>query len=250
MILEDMPIEYYGKTKKSCGYTQTQPREWTENEIKWIQEKNKSGYSAKEIANKIGRSETSVSIKLKRLSKQNDTYNKKHLIEKNATNENFLQYIEPKSILDLYVGNIKYKEHINATTNDIDKSINATYNMDAYKLICKLYSEGKKYDVINLDPYGSAYDCFDLAIKMAKKGLMITLGELGHKRWKRLDFVSTHYDINSMEDFTIQNIINYIIKIGKRNKKELIIWEYKEWQNIGRVWFEIKPLKITEQWNK
>ena len=70
MILEDMPIEYYGKTKKSCGYTQTQPREWTENEIKWIQEKNKSGYSAKEIANKIGRSETSVSIKLKRLSKQ------------------------------------------------------------------------------------------------------------------------------------------------------------------------------------
>ena len=39
MILEDMPEEYYGKIKNGCGYTNTNPRDWKENEIKWILEK-------------------------------------------------------------------------------------------------------------------------------------------------------------------------------------------------------------------
>ena len=62
-----------------------------------------------------------------------------------------------------------------------------------------------KFDLIDLDPFGSAYDCFDLAIKMAKKGLCITLGELGHKRWKRLDFVSSHYGIDNIDNLTLSN---------------------------------------------
>ena len=252
MILEDMPIEYYGKIKKGCGYTNTNPRDWTEKEIQWIQEKKKQGFTNKQIAEKINRTEVSISIKLKRLGKTNNTYNKRHVEEKENINIKFIEEMKPKTLLDLYCGggHTYYKDLI-ATKNDLDLNIkDADYHEDAFKLICKLYSHDKKYDIIDLDPYGSAYDCFDLAIKMANKGLIITLGELGHKRWKRLDFVSTHYDINNLEDFTIENIINYIIKIGKRNKKQLIVKYQKEWQNIGRVWFEIKPLKITKQWEK
>ena len=102
--------------------------------------------------------------------------------------------------------------------------------------------------MIDLDPFGSAYDCFDLAIKMAQKGLVITLGELGHKRWKRLDYVAPRYDIYSLDDFTIQKIISYIQKIGLQNKKKLVVYDFREWRNIGRVWFKIEPLKITSQW--
>ena len=123
------------------------------------------------------------------------------------------------------------------------------YHLDALKLLCKLYCEGKTFDLIDLDPFGSAYDCFDLAIKMAKKGLVITLGELGHKRWKRLDYVERYYGITNLEDFTIDNLINHIQQLGMKNKKRLVVYEKKEWKNIGRVYFKIEPYKITKQWD-
>jgi tRNA G26 N,N-dimethylase Trm1 len=106
------------------------------------------------------------------------------------------------------------------------------------------YSKNNKYDLVDLDPFGSAYDCFDLAIKMATKCLIITFGELGHKRFKRLDYVSRHYDINNINDFTTDNLIKEVIKIGKRNKKELTPVFIKDWRNISRVYFEINNIKI------
>jgi hypothetical protein len=114
--------------------------------------------------------------------------------------------------------------------------------------VCKLYYEGAKFDLIDIDPFGSAYDCFDLCVKMAKKGLIITLGEIGHKRWKRLDFVRSHYGIEKLEDFTSNRIVDEIIKIGARNKKKLIPIFLNDYRNISRVYFKIETLKITEQW--
>ena len=166
-------------------------------------------------------------------------------------NDDFLTHINPKTILDLYCGEKNFYKDYNVTSNDINPSVNATYNEDALKLICRLYYEGKKYDLIDLDPYGSAYDLFDLAIKMAKKGLIITLGELSHKRWKRLDFVKTHYDIESMNDFTIENLIEYIKKVGKRNKKELALLNEKQFKFVCEYFKEsykvlgIKPCRQT-----
>lgn len=245
-----IPDDFIGKYNKSCGYTKTKPRVWTDEEINWVQNLISQGYTNKEIAVSIGRSETSVSIKIKRLSKKQGTYNKKHILEKYELNKEFLSEINPESILDLYCGTKNFYKGLNVTTNDIDKNIEADYHEDAFKLLCKLYASGNKYDLIDLDPFGSAYDLFDISIKMAKKGLVITLGELGHKRWKRLDYVKTHYDINELDNFTIENIIKYIQKIGERNKKKLEVWDYREWQNTGRVYFKISGIKITEQWGK
>lgn len=231
-------------------YTKTIPRKWEKQDIEKLLELKNQKKSISEMARELNRTEVAISIKLKRLNKKNNTYNKDHIIEKYKLNNDFLNTIKPKTILDLYCGEKNfYKEYL-TTTNDKNKGIDADYHEDAYKLICRLYYEEKKYDLIDLDPFGSAYDCFDLAIKMAKKGIIITLGELGHKRFKRLDYVKTHYDINTMEDFTIENIISYIKKIGLRNKKELVVWKYKEWKTTGRVYFMIKDYKVLEQWNK
>lgn len=245
-----MPIEYMGEQGKNCGYTTTTPRKWTDKEIAWTKKLLSEGYSAKEIAESLGRSQVSVSIKIKRLGKKQNTYNHKHVDEKYELNNKFLEEIKPDTILDLYCGEKSFYKNFNVTTNDISKEIEADFHEDAFKLICKLFYEGKKYDLIDLDPFGSAYDCFDLAIKMAKKGLVITLGELGHKRWKRLDYVGSHYDIERIEDFTIENLIKYIQKIGLKNKKKLVVHEYREWQNIGRVYFKIESIKITSQWDR
>ena len=107
-----------------------------------------------------------------------------------------------------------------------------------------LYYADERFDLIDLDPFGSAYDCFDLAIKMAKRGVIITFGEIGHKRFKRIDFVSRYYGITNFEDFTIENLIKEVVRIGHRNKKELIPTIVREYKNITRVYFKIEQYKI------
>ena len=243
-MIEKMPSEFKGEVTSKTDYTLTAPRKWTEKELEWVKLKLEEGYTAKEIAESMDRSHTSVAIKIKRLSKKENTYNAKHVIEKYEINDAFLKEIVPATVLDLYTGEKNFYKSYQTITNDIKETIPATYHKDAFKLICELYSQNYKFDLIDLDPFGSSDDCFDLAIKMAEKGLCITLGELGHKRWKRLDYVSRYYDINNLEEFTIENLIKFIQKIGLRNKKKLTVYQYREWQNIGRVWFEIEPIKV------
>ena len=179
-------------------------------------------------------------------------YNEKHRLEKYETNRLFLDIIKPKNVLDLFSGEKSfYFERVNSlTTNDSNNSFNTNFNEKAEKLICRLYYENKKFDLIDIDPFGSAFDCFDLSIKMATKGLIITFGEMGHKRFNRIDFVKRYYGINSLDEFTIENLIREVQKIGLRNKKNLIPVQIKNWHNISRVYFKIEKIRITEQWEK
>ena len=245
-----IPDEYIGKILKGNGVSKTDTRRWTKLEEKWCMNLKAKGFDYDEIAISVGRSRESVSIKIKRLMKLNKSYNSTHLKDKRKTNIEFLEKIKPATVLDLYCGDNHCYEKYNVIRNDIDKNYEAEYHMDALKLLCKLYIDGRTFDMIDIDPFGSAYDCFDLAIKIAKKGIAITLGEMGHKRFKRLDFVRTHYGINKLEDFTVENIIKHIQIIGKRNKKLLRVWKIKKWRNIVRVYFIIEEYKIKEQWER
>lgn len=246
-MIEKMPEEYKGPHKSPTDYTRTTPRQWTEKEIEWVKEMMSQGFTAREIAISTDRSFTSIAIKIKRFSKDANEYNKSHIQDKYKTNKIFLDKIQPSTILDLYAGNKSFyttcEEQYEVITNDIKPEAETQHHKDALKLLCELYAQDKTFDLVDLDPYGSAYDCFDLAIKMAQKGLCITLGEIGHRRWKRVDFVKTHYGINNFEDFTIANLIKHIQQIGIKNKKRLIVFRQAEWKNIGRVWFEIKPME-------
>ena len=245
-----MPEEYKGEIKKSGGYTKTAPREWTAAEIDWVKKLLEKGFTNKEIAESIDRTEVSTSIKIKRLGKKERTYNTEHIAEKYQTNYEFIKALKPQTCIDVYAGERSvYNELCECISNDKNEEYDAVdYNLDALEFCCLMYAKHKKADIVDLDPFGSAYDCFDLAIKMAKKGIVITFGELGHKRWKRLDYVSRYYGIESLEEFTLDALIAHVKAIGRRNKKELKVFAKKEWRNIGRVWFEIEPLKITEQW--
>ena len=246
-----MPSEYKGKEKNPCGYTKTNPREWTEDELRWILKLKEEGYSLSEIAKSCSRSEVSISIKMKRTKKTDNSYNDDHINEKYEANLQYYNKVMPKTILDLYCG-VKswWKNNTNADvlTNDKDKSIKADYNEDAEYLIHKLYYERLKFDVIDIDPFGSGFECFDLAIKMAKLGVVITFGEYGHKRFKRLDFVKYHYGIETLDDFTIENMVNVVKQIALKNKKEATPIIQKKWNRIFRVYFTLTPIKITTQW--
>ena len=249
-----MPEEYKGKVERGCGYTKSEPRKWTDEEISWITSMRDKGYSNEEIAISTGRTPISISIKLKRLGKKNDTYNEHHLSDKYSLNRDYANIIKPDTLLDLFCGLKSYWRNsglvANVTTNDSDETISADYHEKAEMLIHKLYYEGNSYDVVDLDPYGSAFDCFDLAIKMANKGLIVTFGELGHKRFKRIDYVKRYYGIEKIEDFTLANLVAVLEGIANRNKKHLEVVFSRSWDRIARVYFRIETLKITEQWKQ
>jgi hypothetical protein len=247
----EMPLDYYGEVKTGSKYVKSKPRTWTEQEIAWVQEANKAGNSAKVIAKAIGRTDVSVMVKLKRLGKKQDTYNDANRTMKYEANERFLKLLKPKTLLDLYAANSYYKQHseIELTDNDTDFRFNTAHHEDALKLLCKMYSDNTKFDVIDLDPYGSAYDCFDLAIKMARKGIAISFGEWGHKRWRRYDFVRPRYGITNNDDFISDAFIAELQRIARLSHKQLEVVESLQYANFCRIYFKISKLKITEQWD-
>lgn len=247
MTIEQMPRR--GQALKSGGYTKTVPRSWTDEEISWIQEKRLAGMRLSEMAEALDRSEVSIQVKLKRLGKTKDTYNSNHRDLKYAANESFFSQIQPSSVLDLYAGNSWYLDRVSRLiTNDTDTKFNTDYHENAEHLIHRLWLDKSKFDLIDLDPYGSAYECFLPAIKMAQKGLVVSFGEWGHLRWKRLDFVRDRYGIEELEDFTIDKFIDEICRIGRTQKKELVLLDSLQYGNFLRCYFQIKPYKVTEQW--
>ena len=238
-----LPEKHKGKHTKNGGLTINDPRKWTDEEIDWLTMLQKKNFTIKQIAKCLDRDVVSTSIKIKRLKKKDGrTYNEKHRKEKYAANDIFLQKIKPVSVLDLYSGEKSYYEgKVDAVqANDINEKYNVDSNWDSLRLLCKAYSEEYRYDLIDLDPFGSAYDCFDLAIKIARKGLIITFGEYGHKRWKRLDYVGERYNIEKLEDFNVEKLMQKVVYIGIRNKKTLLPIIVKQWTNICRVYFKIE----------
>ena len=247
-----MPAEFMGEVKKPCGYTKTYPRSWTDKEIDWIFKLKEQGFSLDEISRSVGRTSVSIAIKMKRMGNTERRYNSDHLEDKYAANRTFLEMIRPDSVLDLYGGSRSWwacnSDGVEVVSNDKDTRFNHTYHENAEKLVHRLYYDDCKYDIVDLDPFGSAFDCFDCAVKMARKGLVITFGELGHRRFKRLDFVERYYGIHSLEDFTTGNLVKEVLRIGLRNKKVLVPVIVKEWKRISRVYFAVGKAKITSQW--
>jgi len=245
-----MPKEYFGASKTNGGYTKTEPREWTEQEIHWMLEKKQEGFSNSVIAEAVERSEISVQTKLKRLTKVEDTYNQKNREMKYGANQKFFDELEPIKVLDLYAGNSWYEgKALELTSNDKNPKFDTTHHEDALTLLCSLYQEKQKFDLIDLDPYGSAYECLDLSIKMAKKGLIVSFGEWGHKRWKRTDFVSPRYGISTIHEFGDGELfIKEVQRIAQCNKKRATVTKSILYGNFLRVYFKLEDMKITSQW--
>ena len=248
-MIPKMPDEYKGKYLKKKTQDNIIPREWTKEEEEWIWSLRKQGYSAKDIALSCDRTKDVVNMKLNRLRQSKNNYNNDHILDKYKANLDFINHIKPKSVLDVFCGeNSYYKNNINnlkkIITNDINKNIEADYHMDYLKFLAKMYSDNQTFDIVDLDTFGIAIEGFDLAIKMAKKGIIVTLGELSCKRYKRLDKICRNYDIYSIEDITTENLIKNLKRRALKDKKEIIPYIIKEWNGVSRVYFEINKINI------
>lgn len=219
-------------------------RKWTKEEESWAWNLYKEGYTNKDIAVSLGREYNSVSIKMKRLKKKFDEYNDKHRDDKYKYNLKYMElFNKDVSILDVFCGiGMFYNSHgyTNVVTNDKNVLIKSMYNLDADKMLDLMIKEGIKFDIVDLDPFGASIPYLEKALKIAKQGLIMTLGELGHKRFKRLDFIGKYYsNINTIEDITIENMIKEIEGIAAAKGVTLQVVYYRDWNNIGRVWFKI-----------
>ena len=145
------------------------PKKWTKEEEQKLLEFKKEWLNNEIIWEILWRTEVSISIKYKRLHKKDNSYNKKHILKKQNANDEFINYIEPKSLLDIYAWN-KYYSKFNIgeyITNDKNKEKDTDYHLEAFEFISNYYN--KNFDIVDLDPFWSAFDCFDLSIKLHKR---------------------------------------------------------------------------------
>lgn len=247
-----MPAEFFGEVRSKTEFTKTAPRVWTRAEEAWVLDRLGDGFTVSEIAEAVGRTEVSVQIKLKRLSKSSDRYNVKHRDLKYAANQMFVDALGVRSVLDVYAGDSFYKGAgvESVVDNDVDGKFDTEYSVDALKLLCLMYFEGRRFDVVDLDPYGSAYECFDLAVKLAKRGVVVSFGEWGHRRWKRLDFVRHRYSIDSLDAFVEDAFVAEFQRIALLNHRTAEVFDVLRYGNFLRVYFKLGSFKTTEQWEK
>jgi len=224
---------------------------WTEEEVQLIKDKTKYGLTLQDVADKLGRTLVSVKNKSKRLSVASKTYNSLHLAPKYAANEEFLEKIQPSSILDAYAGDSYYKKKsdwcadrpVKIIDNDNEGTV-TNYVWDAEKFLYQFRK--KKFDFVDLDPFGSAFPCFDYALKIAQKGLAITFGEYGHRRFNRKDFVEHRYGIKTFEDFSVTNLTHYVVERGKIFNKVIRVEKEMLFINICRVYFTVENKEMPE----
>lgn len=223
------------------GVIKSEPKKWSEEEINKLLELKKAGTQFNDIGKLLNRTAYSCNRKYYKLMKSKDTYNNKHRDIKYKHNKRYLEFLpECKTLLDVFSGGVSWwKENTNLSVIDNDIKIDgADFKLDAIDF---LYNhKSKKVDVVDLDPFGSAFDCFDFALQIAQKGIIITFGEIVGRRFNRMDFVEHRYNINFIEDFTTDNLSKYVEKRALIFRKKLTPVIKAEMTNISRVYYTIE----------
>ena len=224
------------------GVIKSLPKKWSKEEVKILMQLKKNKKSFKEIAEQLERTEESCKRKYLRKRKEQDKYNVGHRSLKYEYNFKFLKEVNSENILDVFSGGISwYKKNTNLNVIDNDIKVDgADFKLDAFDFLYK--HRKQKFDIVDLDPFGSAFDCFDFALDIAQKGLIITFGEMCSKRFNRKDFVESRYNIKTLQDFTSDKLSNYIEKRALIFKKKLTPIIKAEMTNILRIYYKVEHL--------
>ena len=243
--LEKFPVEKMGKYLTQTELTYSTPRKWVKEETNLLIDWYRMGYSIKDIAMALSRTPASIANKVRRVKKWIiDEYNSSEArMAKYNCNLEFLDMIDkPKTCLDAFAGCGSYwstNTKLKVDTNDYNEEFDTMYHMKAERLLAKLYSEEKYYDIVDIDPYGSPYLCINNAIAIARKGLILTFGEKGHIQQNRTDYVDACYGIKKIKNLNVNTLINYVKKIGNSYNKELKEVKIFESNSIWRVYFTV-----------
>lgn len=222
---------------------------YSKDELDYILRLNDLGVSYSVIAKFILRTEQAVRTQGKKLRLEKGTYNRKHIEEKYRNNIEFLCHLflenkDVSSILDAFSGKkpfwTSYEKSLGmeVITNDINKEFAATYHIDAKELIKKLRESGKSFDIVDLDPFSSPVGCFEDAINICKRGLIMTFGDkrgiMSNKNLAKERYRCKRYDERL--------IINYFKREAKKFGVALKLYKLLKWGMTWRVYFTVSSI--------
>jgi hypothetical protein len=225
------------------GVIKSEPKKWTESEIEKLLRLKGAGISFQDIGKTLKRTPYSCNRKYYKLMKKQDTYNNAHRTIKYDYNLKYLVSVNAETLLDAYSGGVSWWEKntpLSVVSND-NKVEGADFKMDAINFLHQ--NRTKNYDIVDLDPFGSAFECFDYALQIAQKGLIITFGEIVGRRFNRMDFVEHRYGMKYIDEFTPKKLSEYIEKRGLIFKKKLTPIFITEMTNITRIYYSIEVIK-------
>jgi hypothetical protein len=169
---------------------------------------------------------------------------------KQDTDRQFAQQIGAESIADVYAGaSTKYTSVCSKViTNDIDQKCPTQYHLPADRFLAQMYGEARNIDLIDLDPYGSCWDCLPMAIKLARKGLIISYGDFSNWRYKRWEIIQ--YQVGCIPknlDEYKADLIGITIQMGMSYAKKKLVPLYAFTPNkyFTRIYYKVEKGK----WN-
>ncbi len=244
--------EAFGEKVSSNNYAPS--RTWSKEDIDSLIEYKSMGYNDRQIARKLNRTQEAIRGMWRKNKRKVVGSNIPGIEDKPKYNSMFLNDIKPKSIFDGFAGETSFYEeyslikNVTLISNDNDPAYatSHTYNEDAELLMAKLFGHKQKYDLVDIDTFGSPFDYIRLGIKLAKKGIIITFGEFYTKQFgENNDHIDRCYNIKSIEDLTIESLIEEVKRMGRQclktlNEKYIIHNKHK---TNYRVYFEIETYK-------
>ncbi len=226
-------------------------RSWTKEETDYLLYHKKKGATHKQLIETLGRTNHSINCKLKTFKKTAIGKNQPNIIDKYETNKLFIDLIQPNSVLDTHAGKKSYYKTLdikNVVSNDKLHGKYNNYNLDSLKLLKMLT---QNFDIVDVDPFGQVFDFIDPALKLAKKGLILTYGEFGSKPFHKKGIMGprpatkrifNNYGFDTINDFNIDYLITKTKEMALKYNKILTVEFAKSSKNksIWRVYFSIK----------
>jgi tRNA G26 N,N-dimethylase Trm1 len=153
--------------------------------------------------------------------------------------------------VDAFAGmNKKYAtmKDVKVITNDIDQKCPTEYHLPADRFLSQMYADARNVDLVDLDPYGSCWDCLPLAIKLARKGLIISYGDFSNWRYKRWEIIQYQVgcipkDIDQYRGLLIGVTIQMAMSYAK--KKLVPVYAFSPNKYFTRIYYQVQPGK----WN-
>lgn len=210
--------------------------------------KYKEGFTLFHLSDKFGLSVNQIKKIISDYKKEINLYNEDHIKEKYKINSEFYFYIKPKTILDLFCGRNRYWSTFfsnfsmvisNDNLEDPYAKPDPGYSFNASDLLEKFRYENKKFDLIDIDPYGSPSECIDLGIELADKGLIITIGDYKNAlRYpnKFKNYFSKTYGIN--KPIGQINIDSFIDLIETKSSGKFEVFDICSWKTCDRIYFK------------
>jgi len=164
----------------------------------------------------------------------------------------FAKEIQADTIVDAFAGDSrKYSPLKNVNwiiTNDIDQKCKTDFHLPADRFLAQMYGEARNVDLVDLDPYGSCWDCLPTAVKLARKGLIVSYGDFSNWRYKRWEIIQYQLGCvpESLEQYG-QLLMLMTMRMGMTYAKKKLIPKYKYSPNkyFVRIYYTVEAGK----WN-